>query len=356
MMRLSGSDRRRSGFTLIELLVVIAIIAVLISLLLPAVQSAREAARRAQCVNNLKQIGLAIHNYESSFSIFPPGAMAVSPSQGWGAWSNNGVTWRVLILPQMEQTNKYNAFNFSLQEGAQGDSGLTAWNASVPAFLCPSDGEHDNGFRPANVTTGQYPMFYPPSATKCPIVNYNMSFGDNYAIGNLSNGGVNPWETPCSGPLAGQPQIGFPGFWGTTYDCAITATGSGRMRGFSDYRTMNTATMASVTDGTSNTIIVGEGLPAEDANNEFWTATSAGAGTTIPMNWSTKLAVDGFGSTNWNSRLSYAARGFKSRHPGGVNFLFADGSVKFLKNSINRATYAALGSRNGGEVISADAY
>lgn len=364
MMRLSGSDRRRSGFTLIELLVVIAIIAVLISLLLPAVQSAREAARRAQCVNNLKQIGLAIHNYESSFSMFPPGAITMNPSQGWGGWDNSGVTWRALILPQLEQGNKYNAFNFSLKAGsgalASGAS-ATAWYASVPAFLCPSDGEHDNGFRPANVSTGQYPMFGPPArpgggATACPIVNYNMSFGDNYAIGMLSNGGVNPWETPCSGALAGQPQIGFPGFWGTTYNCAISATGTGVMRGFSDYRTMNTATIASVTDGTSNTVIVGESLPAEDANNEFWTATSAASGTTIPLNWSTKLAVDGFGSTNWNSRLSYAARGFKSRHPGGANFLFADGSVKFIKNSINRVTYAAIGSRNGGEVVSADAY
>jgi len=97
-------------------------------------------------------------------------------------------------------------------------------------------------------------------------------------------------------------------------------------------------------------------LPAEDANNEFWTATSAAADTTIPLNWKTDLAVGGFGSTNWNSRLSYAARGFKSRHPGGANFLFADGSVKFLKNSISKVTYAALGSRAGGEVISADAY
>lgn len=355
-MRYSGSKKSRSGFTLIELLVVIAIIAVLISLLLPAVQSAREAARRAQCVNNLKQIGLAIHNYESSFSIFPPGAMSTAPSQGWGAWSNNGVTWRVLILPQMEGNNNYNAFNFSLQEGQQGDSCLTVWVATFPAFLCPSDGDHDNGFRPLNVANGQYPMFNPPSANKVPIVNYNMSFGDNYAIGNLANGGVNPWETPCSGPIAGQPQIGHPGFWGTTFDCAITATGAGRMRGFSDYRTMNTATIASVTDGLSNTILVGEALPAEDANNEFWTATSAGSGTTLPINLSTKNPTGGFGTSDFTSRISYAARGFKSRHPGGANFLFADGSVKFLKASIGKATYAALGSRNGGEVISADAY
>ena len=355
--------KRRPGFTLIELLVVIAIIAVLIALLLPAVQSAREAARRAQCVNNMKQLGLAIHNYHDTALAFPPGAMSTNPSQGWGAWSNNSVTWRVLILPQMEQTAKYNSFNFDLKVGGlESAAAATSWYASVNSFLCPSDGNHDNGFRPANIPTGQYPMYGPPprpggGALACPIVNYNMSFGDNYAIGNLSNGGVNPWETPCAGPALGQPRIGQPGFWGTSFDCAITsATGGGQMRGFSDYRTMNNTNMAGVLDGTSNTILVGEALPDQDANNEFWTATSAASGVTIPINWRTDLAVDGFGSTNWNSRLSYAARGFKSRHPGGANFLFADGSVKFIKNSINRVTYCAIGSRNGGEVVSADAY
>lgn len=351
-MRIPPVAKAKRGFTLIELLVVIAIIAVLISLLLPAVQSAREAARRAQCVNNLKQIGLGIHNYESSHGMFPPGAMSTKIGQGWGAWSNNAVTWRALILPQMEQTAKYNAFNFSLQAGQQGSNALTAFYTTVSTFLCPSDGDHDNGYRPINVTSGQYPMWFPAGATKAPIVNYNLSFGDNYAVLPLS--GSNPWETDVNVP-AGTTRIGFNGFWGTTN--VINYQGEvGTMRGFSDYRTMNTCTIAGVTDGLSNTILAGEGLPAEDANNEFWTATSAAAGTTVPMNWKTDLAVGGFGSKNWNSRLSYAARGFKSRHPGGANFLFGDGSVKFLKNSIARVTYAALGSRAGGEVISADAY
>jgi prepilin-type N-terminal cleavage/methylation domain-containing protein/prepilin-type processing-associated H-X9-DG protein len=355
---------RRTGFTLIELLVVIAIIAVLIALLLPAVQSAREAARRAQCVNNLKQIGIAIHNYHDVNGSFPPGAMSTYNGQGWGAWDNNGMTWRVLILPQMEQNPMYNAINFNLHEGSNASATIaTAWYSSVKTFLCPSDGNHDNGFRPANIPTGQYPMFGPPDrpgqpgSQACPIVNYNLSFGDNYAIGQLTAGG-NPWETPCSGPAPGQPQIGFPGFWGTTYDCAISnANGGGEMRGFSDYRTMHFTSMSGVNDGTSNTILAGEGLPDEDANNEFWTATSAASGVTIPLNWSTKLPLTSFGAgTPWNTRGSYAARGFKSRHPGGANFLFADGSVHFLKNSINRVTYANLGSRAGGEIVSADSY
>jgi prepilin-type N-terminal cleavage/methylation domain-containing protein/prepilin-type processing-associated H-X9-DG protein len=360
------SRSRKSGFTLIELLVVIAIIAVLIALLLPAVQSAREAARRAQCINNLKQIGLAIHNYVDQFDIFVPSAQATNPSQGWGAWGNNGLSWRVMILPQMEQSNLYNTINFSIHEsGAEGLTMATAWYTSVSAFLCPSDANSNNGFRPANVATGQYPMFGPPpppngsGVLTCPIVNYNMSFGDNYAIGGLVGGATfsNPWETPCSGPAPGQPQIGFAGFWGTMFDCAVTtATGGGQMRGFSDYRTGGNTKIAGVTDGLSNTLLVGEALPDQDANNEFWTATGVASGTTLPINLLTIGTQGGFGTADFTQRISYAARGFKSRHPGGANFLFADGSVHFLKATINKVTYCALGSRAGGEVISSDAY
>ncbi|MDX2038750.1 MAG: DUF1559 domain-containing protein [Isosphaeraceae bacterium] len=358
--------RRSRGFTLIELLVVIAIIAVLIALLLPAVQAAREAARRAQCVNNLKQIGLAIHNYHDQNNLFPPGAIATNPAQGWGAWSNNGFTWRVLILPQLEQTPMYNAINFQLQTGVQPAALGTVWYTKVSSFLCPSDGENQGGLMPANTPTGQYPMQGPPpnpsgGALGCVVVNYHMSHGDNYTIGNLTNIGSNPFETPCSGPAAGQPRIGFPGFWGTSFDCAITsATGGGTMRGFSDYRTGNNTGMAGVTDGTSNTLLVGESLPIEDANNEFFTATSASLGITIPLNYNTKrvTCTDGalYGTNDLGCRFSYASHGFKSKHPGGVNFLFADGSVKFIKNTINKVTIAALGSRNGGEVVSADSY
>ena len=362
---------RSRGFTLIELLVVIAIIAVLIALLLPAVQAAREAARRAQCVNNLKQLGIALHNYHDQNGAFPMGAMATNPSQGWGAWSNNGFTWRVLILPQLEQNNMYNALNFMLTEStannAESSAMATVWYTKVSSFLCPSDGNNNGGLMPANVPNGQWPMITPPNPPNggtvgCVVVNYHMSHGDNYTIGNLSNVGTNPWETACTATLApGQIKIGWPGFWGTTYDCGITtATGGGQMRGFSDYRTGNFTNMAGVTDGTSNTLLVGESLPIQDANNEFFTATSASMGVTVPLNWNTsrQVCTDGttFGTSDLGCRFSYAGHGFKSSHPGGVNFLFADGGVRFLKNSISRITIAALGSRNGGEVISADSY
>ena len=355
----------RRGFTLIELLVVIAIIAVLIALLLPAVQAAREAARRTQCVNNMKQMGLAIHNYISTNDMFPPSAT----KGGWN-YTSNELSWRAMILPQLELGPQYNTINFQLQMGQSPlPAMLTLWYTTFNVFLCPSDGQGQNpaGYMPLNTST-TFNGSTPPSATVpdptnrpyVPITNYMMSFGDNYAIGPLS--AANPWETP-GGTVVTPPnvKIGWGGFWGTTSSDTGTASGGGgTMRGFADYRDGQTATMASVTDGTSNTILLGESLPAEDANNEMWGFTGAASGVTIPINWKTANRAAGcgnqWGSTDWTCAFSYAARGFKSRHPGGANFLCADGSVKFIKASINRATYAALGSRNGGEVISSDAY
>ncbi len=353
-----ASTRKVSkGFTLIELLVVISIIGVLVSLLLPAVQSAREAARRAQCVNNLKQLGLAFHNYESRNGSFPLSAMASTPSAGWGAWGNNGMTWRQLILPELEQGTIYNSINFSFHMGGdEGNAMRTAWMTVQKVFLCPSDSDYPEGFAPLNdMNRGSFPMFSPPGVDKVHVTNYNMSFGDNYAIGGLANGGVNPWESPCTGTV---PQIGQPGFWGTTYDCAISnANGGGQMRGFADYRTgQPPATVASVRDGLSNTVLVGEVLPSQDANNELFTATGAASGMTLPFNLKTDKPGDGFGNANFQSRSSYAARGFKSHHPGGLNMLFADGSVKYMKSSTSPVVRCALGSRSGGEVISASDY
>jgi prepilin-type processing-associated H-X9-DG protein len=302
-------------------------------------------------------------NYESANGCFPLGAAATNPSQGWGAWDNNGFTWRVLILPQLEQTALFNSLNFSLHEGSEnGAEQATAWYTKVNAFVCPSDG-FNTGILPANIPTGQYPMYGPPTnpnggGTGVVSVNYHLSHGDNITVQGITPG-TNPWETPCG--TNANPQIGYAGFWGTTYDCGVTTVnGGGQMRGFSDYRTGRFATIATVTDGLSNTLLVGETLPEEDANNEFYTATSASMGITVPLNWNTKrvTCTDGgtFGTVDLGCRFSYAAHGFKSKHPGGVNFVFGDGSVHFIKNTISRATIAALGSRSGGEVISADAY
>ena len=360
-------DRRspgRRGFTLIELLVVIAIIAVLIALLLPAVQSAREAARRAQCINNLKQLGIALHSYHDQQGSFPPGGMGVGGS-GW-AWGNNGMSWRALILPQMEGNALYNSINFSQSAGGLGPVTMaTAWYTTNATFLCPSDGSNQNGLRQSGGNDGQYGATDPPprpggGALMVPVSNYVGSFGDNYCIGALTGKG-GPWETPVgSNPAPGQPKIGWAGFWGTTYDEAITKIGVGSLRGVFDYRTVQIAGIADFTDGTSNTLLCGETIPAQAADSNFWQFNGCTAGTTVPLNWKTTRTPcrDGatFGSTDFQCRFSYASKGFKSFHAGGANFLMGDASVRFIKSSISMPTYCAIGSKGGGEVVSADAY
>jgi len=379
-MRFWTVSVRHRGFTLIELLVVIAIIAVLISLLLPAVQSAREAARRAQCINNMKQIGLACHNYLDTQGCFPPGAISTTNRDGW---NTNFFTWCVLILPQLEGNNVYNAVNINMGVGNL-DRGQ-AWTAyrGVPSvFMCPSDGEQDNGKRPwagpyssgYPNPLGQSPAWDPPidpstgqTSQIVPVTNYAMSWGDNYAGGPLM-GGL-PWETPWQTTVLppGQARIGYHGYWGTRWGLptgkAPNATGT--LRGFADYSTMQIATISSVTDGTSNSILVGEVLPLADANNAFWTSTGSASGTTIPLGYDTNSfdARNPACNGNWQGasaplgcRYAASAKGFASRHPGGANMLFADGSVHFLKKSISMPTYCALGSRNGGEVLSSDTY
>jgi prepilin-type N-terminal cleavage/methylation domain-containing protein/prepilin-type processing-associated H-X9-DG protein len=383
--------RARRAFTLIELLVVIAIIALLIALLLPAVQQAREAARRAQCINNMKQIGLACHNYMGSHGVFPPGAISALQEGNGLDWNSNWLTWCALILPELEAGNVYNSVNlaFGVGSGNGGpqthnlsDNGeaYTAWMARPAIFLCPSDGQNgNNGYMPFSFYTnplGQTAGWNPPIdpstgqiSPVVPVTNYDMSWGDNYSGGVLLNGPSGPglpWEVFPPGSQPGRPQIGWNGYWGTNYGGANgTTPGAGSLRGFADYSTGQVVTIASCTDGTSSTILVGEVLPLSDASNCFWSGAGPLAGTTVPLGWDSNSYPAGAPNCNqhWQSgsappgcRYSSASKGFRSRHPGGANMLFADGSVHFLKQSINLVTYCALGSRNGGEVISADAY
>jgi prepilin-type N-terminal cleavage/methylation domain-containing protein/prepilin-type processing-associated H-X9-DG protein len=374
-------SQRRRGFTLIELLVVIAIIAVLIALLLPAVQAAREAARRAQCMNNLKQLGLGLHNYESAANQFPsaviygigagmPGALCSSP--GFGNNCQN-TPWFVLMLPYIEQATLYNAFNAGFGMEGPTISGLpggfivnaTVYTTKIGSFQCPSDNQSTYSM------TGLFQL--PFQATKG---NYGCNWG------NLDDGQA----------LLGGKFTGFPQLWlQSPFGFSRAGTGPYNCR------------IASVTDGTSNTHFVSEllqGAP-DDIRGAIWVL-NAGAGA-----YMTRFAPNGYTDyiglvppystlvgalplTNYDNIASFGGTsagsspaaggslcdsqpgqqlgcnnqgsegsefcGSRSRHPGGVNTLFGDGSVHFLKNSTNALTWVQLGSINGGEVISSDQY
>ncbi|AGA29786.1 DUF1559 family PulG-like putative transporter [Singulisphaera acidiphila] len=332
---------RRSAFTLIELLVVIAIIAVLIALLLPAVQAAREAARRAQCVNNMKQIGLAMHNYHDINNALPPAKIRSGScttqypaSNGLPAGWVLNTTAFTMILAQLEQTTLFNAYNFSHASSAAawtgGNSTVAGGNASanttvvgtlVSAFACPSD-------LPPRVIDDQ-----PTTAT---------------------------W--PYSRHKARESSYALMSAEYTDYSCPqeFGANPPGRGMFFNDIATA----VAQVRDGLSNTSMVSEIRQEtfdEPNFGPYWgsgTHTSTHCWVVPPTSayasMTTPNAPWGLYGPN-PKKLSYAWI-TSSLHPGGVNQTMGDGSVRFIKNTINVYTWYSLVTIAGGEVISADAY
>ncbi len=357
---------RRSGFTLIELLVVIAIIAVLIALLLPAVQAAREAARRAQCTNNLKQIGLADHNYESTNSTFPPSNIQQEGTYPTVAWTNN---WSALakILPFAEGGSQYNAMNFTVKDSQPQNT--TVCGLLIAMFVCPSD---------PNTQT------FNDGGTVFGATNYGPNDGDWYVFS---------WpDTPSS-------KIG-------------TGAGAPTRAPFSVNRTRG---IAQFLDGTSNTILYSEiksfqprikcaslfssvpdttptsfpgpadpipasymscGVPDNKFHSRWsnggvyhagfttawppnkFTPTNVPAGTvfTFPGPRAGLLDTDIISANENDGGPTYAAFTSRSYHSGGVNSLFADGSVRYIKTSVNPVTWRALGTIAGNEVVSSDSY
>ena len=401
--------RMRRGFTLIELLVVIAIIAVLIALLLPAVQAAREAARRSQCTNNMKQIGLGLHNYHQATGSFPCGEGQSSNSTnpatytGYAGWTEWGPL--AMMLPYMEQQPIYNSINFNFCGGFNygGACNLTAWTKVISTYICPSDNNAAFGGAPASQ-----------------IAAYTGWGNGTYGPCTLSYRGSIGTTTSQFGTAAAGTGSGLEGYAGCTPDPFGYGTGqltcwpttNGMFALWSGYG------IKDFTDGTSNTIGYAESLcgdprtplplhrnneirgvtanqnicQAQDASalnyqtqllpciqncNAAMTATqTGGAGLTNVdgIRW----GIGGVGTglmnvvvtpnsklTNFNTCTWRPAGNFgdyallvnaQSNHPGGCNILFADGGVRFVKDTVQQRVWFALGTRANGDIVSADQY
>lgn len=299
------------GFTLVELLVVIAIIGILIALLLPAVQAAREAARRSQCTNNLKQIGLAIHNYHGVHSCLPY-------STGYsGDWTKVRGVWMAFILPFIERQTHYDLFRFD--KSLTDPLNKTAVITPVSTYVCPSD------------PVGGSPILTDRSAQ----LNPNPAMGTWYA------GSIGPTimgQSPfCDQPKTSQtsPDSYCSQGWNFGYDGSSTG-----MFG----RCSKPISFAMTTDGLSNTIMAGETLPGDCWWMGAFNPNLSISGTSIPINI---MESNNGQEVNW-----YRVCGFKSRHPGGANFLLGDGSVRFFAATIDYRLFNNLGTRAGGEAVS----
>jgi prepilin-type N-terminal cleavage/methylation domain-containing protein/prepilin-type processing-associated H-X9-DG protein len=330
------------GFTLIELLVVIAIIAVLIALLLPAVQSAREAARRIQCTNNLKQIGLGMHNYESIAGAFPMvGVIAPGTPNAWVGWSGFA-----RILPLLEQGPMFSAINFTLPYTTADN--YTVASQAVSSLICPSEIHAEP--TPAN------PFFNTPKG----ITSYGLNVGDwfVYQTGGPTTRG------------AFSPNISrrFANFTDGTSNTMFATENKVRQPCYLCFAPLqNINNPAVVPDPTSDPFTVAPeygGGCALGQSHTSWVdgnAQETGITTAWPPN---KLILGKMGEGDLDltgppfflGGPTFAAITARSFHPGGVNVLRADGSVGFVKSTIAGITWRALGSIAGGEVISADQY
>jgi prepilin-type N-terminal cleavage/methylation domain-containing protein/prepilin-type processing-associated H-X9-DG protein len=351
------SRTRQGGFTLIELLVVIAIIAVLIALLLPAVQAAREAARRAQCTNNLKQLGLALHNYESSNGAFPPGGestnFTVSPAATWfvdGGWST-----LARILPNMEGNAQYNALNFATCYNEASGMNFTGASAVINAFICPSASRSNTG-----ADSGD------------PSDPLTKTFGRGYGYTDY---GATVYTDINPAGVATSPGTPTPYRLKTSRVNGLLKQGMTRI--------------SEVTDGTSNTIAIGEDAGRDERFLSPYTelaqpgSDNRGMGPAGPSaakrywRWAepdSAYGVSGQPNNKWKPAYEQspwqappgplktagnnagANDELFSFHPGGVNCLFGDGSVRFIKDTVSVVTLRYLVTPNGGEVISADSY
>jgi prepilin-type N-terminal cleavage/methylation domain-containing protein/prepilin-type processing-associated H-X9-DG protein len=350
-MRTRRASRRGRAFSLLELLVAIAIIAILVGLLLAAVQRSRESANRLTCQNNLRQLGLACHAYHDANHLLPPGGLNV-PRENWTADKGS---WLVYILPYIEQTALYNQITKLPEWREPGADAMQPaaddqlFLSKLPVGRCPSDSyEPENPF----------------------LTNYMGSIGPQCSMGGC---GHDPFQKYCNGDLgtvaegrmvppepypATLKPLTFPGYQSSPNqgNSDLTALARGMFT-----RCGAKITFESATDGLSNTILIGEALPDQNSDMKtgggwFRRLGGSNVGTTIiPINYQS-ATDDGYDHKcdhpetslyNWN--VSF---GFKSRHSGGTNFIFADGSVHLLTPTIDHQAYQYLGCRNDGQAVS----
>jgi prepilin-type N-terminal cleavage/methylation domain-containing protein/prepilin-type processing-associated H-X9-DG protein len=360
-MRLLG----KRGFTLIELLVVIAIIAVLIGLLLPAVQAAREAARRAQCVNNLKQLGLATHNYHDANNSFPMATSRALRNAAGESWNWNNWSAQALMLAYTEQAPLYNSINFSLPpitfDGLQ-NANTTAYNTKVRLFLCPSE-----SLASVLPIGNNYMVSYGTTMTANDFDAYGLQPGTSGLYASIVAYGVQHCTDGTSNTIAmGERIFGDrtktpKGYRGNGVNNVPSTYQGVDVTRFIDARTnipavldffnactgvyndpSHTATSNAYNNGGD---VWGWGTPAFTSFTTHVPPNSKRYGWASCRNGSQGAGVD-------NSHIINAS----SFHPGGANFVFGDGSVKFIKETIDMQTYWALGTKAGGEVVSADSY
>jgi prepilin-type N-terminal cleavage/methylation domain-containing protein/prepilin-type processing-associated H-X9-DG protein len=370
---------RRRGFTLIELLVVISIIAVLIALLLPAVQSAREAARRAQCINNLKQIGIALHNYHTGHQSFPSGGAATgtyvgsSYSSTWGTWSAHA-----LMLGYLEQVPLYNASNFSWVVGFSNGFPInsTVSTTLLSAFVCPSDGmspakPSGQWGNPASLScfqwTGLTNNYFASMGTTTGYGGLNSDTtgvftqgGKVYGVQSITDGTSNTiafgeslvgditielvkWR---DGPVLTTPSAMCQGGWCGVYDVSTNYAGV-----IQDLNACMVGFAAQKSSGAGAYNQKGFRWAQDDGGFGVFNTVVPPSSPTYYFNW---CAV---ARSNPNSNASDGQyQNATSNHPGGANFLFCDGSTKFVKSSISIKVYWALGTKAQGELLSGDQY
>ena len=293
-----GSSTPR-GFTLIELLVVIAIIAILIALLLPAVQQAREAARKAQCTNNLKQIGIALHSYHDNSNMFPPGWIGVSGGAP-DIHGNNGWGWAAHLLPEFDQAPLWKKINFNTF--LTDPSNAAARSVTLPGFRCPSDSSNERWTILDETTLAPI--------TEIPTANYVGSFGTTEID-----------------------------------DCELLAPGNS-CSGDGVFFHNRGISFRDILDGTSSTFVVGERRTNRDVTPN-WESTWMGI---VPNGQEHFLRILGTADHTPNHPATHFDD-YSSRHPSGVHFLLADGHVKFLANSIDGNLFRSLATRKGREVV-----